>query len=99
MAKSKFIDHRYVIELNRVRGDSARRSARRLELKGYEVERAMHLTTLLVRRPRGNAFATFKEDVAAELQPRRGSAIVCSTSGRQWICRMGGNRAGDFVRL
>lgn len=95
----KFIDHRYLIEKNRCRGDRVGRMARRLERKGYEVERTLHKTTILLRRPKGNDFATFEEDIAAELQPRRGSAVVCSTSGRQWMCSMGGNRPGDMVRL
>lgn len=98
MAK-KFIDHRYMIETNRCRGDSIRLMTRRLEAKGYEVERTMHKTTILLRRPKGNSFSAFKRDIASELQPRRGSAVICSTSGRQWMCRMGGNRPGDMVRL
>jgi hypothetical protein len=95
----KFIDHRYLIETNRCRGDSIRRMARRLEAKGYEVERTLHKTTLLLRRPKGNTFSTFESDIASELQSRCGSAVICSTSGRQWMCRMGGNRPGDMVRL
>ena len=90
---------RYTIEFNRMRGDSTRGVARRLERKGYEVDRVPHLSTITLRRPPGNDFETFRDDIRAELQPRRGAALVCSTSGKQWLCRMRGNRPGDFVSL
>lgn len=99
MAKKLRAPWRYTIEFNRARGDNTRLVASRLERKGYEVERVPHLSTITLRRPPGNAFETFRNDIRAELQPRQGAALVCSTSGKQWLCRMKGNRSGKFVSL
>lgn len=89
----------YRAELNRPVGDSTRKVVRFFERRGYEVERIPHLTSLTIRLPDDGDFATFQSDVAKVLQPRRGSALIHSTSGRSWVCSNRGNRPGRFVRL
>lgn len=90
---------RYIAEFNRCIGDSITRAMRRLERRGYEVERVPQLTTLCIQRPKGLSFDEFMDDLRALLQPRRGSLILASSSGRSWSCSFRRNRPGDFVRL
>ncbi len=99
MKKRLKVRYRYIAEFNRCVGDSITRVIRRLELLGYEVERLPQLTTLRIRRPTGADFASFRADLCRLLQPRRGSLIVSSSSGKAWSCSMRGNRPGDFVRI
>lgn len=89
----------YRAELNRPVGDSTNKVVRWFERRGYEVERIPHLTSLTIRLPDNGDFESFKSHIAEVLQPRRGSALVHSTSGRSWICSNRGNRPGRFVRL
>lgn len=97
--RSEWARWRYVAEFNRCVGDSIRRVKRRLERRGYQVEFVPQLTTLLIRRPAGVTMKQFRADLRTLLQPRQGSLILCSSSGRAWSCNMRGNRAGDFVRI
>lgn len=99
MRRKLKIRRRYIAEFNRCVGDNIARVIRRLERGGYEVERVPQLTTLKIRRPKGLAFAEFQDDLRRLIQPRRGSLILASSSGRSWSCSMRGNRPGDFVRL
>lgn len=100
MAKRKLrIRRRYIAEFNRCIGDNIARVIRRLERRGYDVERIPQLTTLVIRRPRERTFAEFREDLRDLLQPRRGSLVLNSSSGRGWSCSMRGNRPGDFVPI
>lgn len=91
--------YKYIAEFNRCVGDSIARAIRRLERRGYEVERVPQLTTLQIRRPKGLSFAEFQDDLRELLQPRRGSLVLASSSGRVWSCSQRGNRPGDFVRI
>lgn len=99
MRKKRPIARRYVTEFNRCGGDNITRLIRRLRRLGYEIERVPQPTTITVTPPPGYAFAAVKADLRAQLQPRRGSLILASTSGRVWSCSMRGNRPGDFVRV
>jgi hypothetical protein len=98
MPKKKLARTTYIAEFNRAVGDNIRNVIRRLERRGYEVEKVPQLTTVKLKRPPGNTFEDFQEDVASVLQPRRGSAIIASSTGRAWSCNMKGNRPGEFVR-
>ena len=91
--------YRYIAEFNRCVGDNIARVIRRLERRGYVVERVPQLTTLRIRRPKNAEFSEFLDDLRELLQPRRGSLILCSSSGRAWSCNMRGNRPGEFVRI
>ena len=99
MPKRLLVQWRYIAEFNRCVGDSIWRVKRRLERLGYDVDFVPQLTTLLFRRPVGVTMRQFRSDLRALLQPRRGSLILCSSSGRAWSCNMRGNRSGDFVSL
>ncbi|MES2044509.1 MAG: hypothetical protein V4475_11560 [Pseudomonadota bacterium] len=100
MAKKRLTKrHDYVAEFNRCVGDNIIRVIRHLERRGYEVERIPQLTSLKIRRPKGASFKEFMDDLSGLLQPRRGSLLLASSSGRSWSCSMRGNRQGDFVRL
>ena len=99
MPKKLMVHWRYIAEFNRCVGDSIVRAKRWLERRGYQVEFVPQLTTLLIRRPVGVTMKQFRADLRALLQPRRGSLILFSTSGRAWSCRMKGNRPGNFVRI
>ena len=97
--KKLMVRWRYIAEFNRCVGDSICRVIRRLERRGYEVDRVPQLTTLRIRRPAGVTMSQFRSDLRSLLQPRRGSLILCSSSGRAWSCNMRGNRPGDFVQI
>lgn len=99
MPKKLMVRWRYIVEFNRCVGDSISRAKRWLERRGYQVEFVPQLTTLLVRRPVGVTMREFRADLRALLQPRRGSLVICSSSGRAWSCNMRGNRPGDFVKI
>ncbi len=99
MPKKLKLRRRYSAEINRCVGDNIRRAVLALERRGYNVERLPHLTGLMLTLPRGGDFDQLKADLARILQPRRGSLILHSSSGRAWLCSMRGNRPGDFVRL
>ncbi len=93
------LKRRYVAELNRCIGDNIARAIRYLERRGYIVDRVPQLTTITIRLPRGGSFADLQADLVNVLQPRRGSLILCSTSGRSWSCNMRGNMPGVFDRI
>jgi hypothetical protein len=99
MKRKLIVRRRYIAEFNRCVGDSIWRVVRRLQRRGYEVERVPQLTTLSIRRPVGVTMSEFRADLRSLLQPRRGSLILCSSSGRAWSCNMRGNRPGDFVKI
>lgn len=89
----------YLAEFNRCLGDNIARVIRWLQRRDYEVERVPQLTALKIRRPKGVTFEEFQDDLRRLLQPRRGSLVLASSSGRSWSCSMRGNRPGDFVRI
>lgn len=99
MARKLKVRRRYLAEFNRCVGDNVARAIGRLERMGYDVERVPQLTTLKITPPRTGDFSDLKADLLPLLQPRRGSLILHSTSGRSWSCNMRGNRPGDFVRV
>ena len=99
MMRKLMVRRRYIAEFNRCVGDSITRTKRRLERRGYDVDFVSQLTTLRIRRPVGVTMREFRSDLRALLQPRRGSLILCSSSGRAWSCSMRGNRPGDFVQI
>ena len=90
---------RYIAEFNRSVGDSISRVIRRLERRGYHVDRLPQLTTLRIYRPVGVTMSQFRSDLRSLLQPRRKSLILSSSSGFAWSCNMRGNRPGDFVQI
>ena len=93
------LKRRYVAELNRCIGDNIARAVRYLERRGYTVDRVPQLTTITIRLPRDGSFAALQGDLVNILQPRRGSLILFSTSGRSWSCNMRGNMPGVFDRI
>lgn len=99
MVKKKIARPRYQIELNRSINDSTRRVVRTLERKGYEVDRLGHKTAFTLKRPLGQSFSDFQDDIRSILNPRIGSALICSSTGRAWLCSMKSNQPGDFVRI
>jgi len=99
MPKKLRLRRKYLAEFNRCVGDNIARVIRALRRLGYEVERVPQLTALRIKPPAGGTFDDLKGDLRPLLQPRRGSLIISSTSGRSWSCSMRGNRPGDFVRI
>ncbi|MDR6853661.1 uncharacterized protein (UPF0335 family) [Sphingomonas sp. BE123] len=95
MAKTAF-QNVYVAEFNRCIGDNIKNVVRRLRAKGYEVSVIRHKTTVLLRRPSGQSFRSFRKDIAALVQDRIGSVVVSSTSGKIWIIDNKGNQAGEM---
>lgn len=100
MMKSKVIKNSYVIEFNRSRRDSLSWVIENLKALGYEVERVPnHLTTIRVDRFKGQRWRAFRRDIRHLLNPKKGSAVVLSDSGKAWVCSMKGNRPGKFVKV
>lgn len=91
--------HRYLAEFNRCVGDNIARVMRRLQRRGYTVERAPQLTAITIKLPKGSAFSDLCAELRELIQPRRGSLTLASTSGRIWSCSNRGNRPGEFVRI
>jgi hypothetical protein len=90
---------RYFAEFNRVIGDNAKLAARRLTKRGLNAQPLSHKTSMLIERPTGMPWSTFKSEIASVLQPRRGSVLIHSEkSGYTYICSNRGNRSGAFVR-
>lgn len=97
--KKMKLHHRYGAELNRCIGDNIARAVRYLERRGYVVDRVPQLTTITIELPRDGSFTALKADLLGVLQPRRGSLVLWSTSGRSWSCSMRGNMPGIFDRI
>jgi hypothetical protein len=89
----------YMAEFNRCIGDNIKNVVRALRAKGYEVGRIRHKTTVLIRRPEGLSFKNLRSDLGELAQPRIGSVILCSTSGRFWLLDNKGNSPGIFVAI
>jgi hypothetical protein len=88
---------KYFVEFNRVIGDNIRAAARRLRRLGLRVTILPHKTSLMVERPKGMSWADFTNAILAVLQPRRGSVMLSSETGRTFICNNAGNRPGQFT--
>jgi hypothetical protein len=88
--------YNYVTELNRMRGNSIRRAEAHLKRLGLAVRRLPHLTALHIKRPKWMSWAQFKAAIRSVLQPRRGSAVVFSWTGRVYVCSYRGNQPGVF---
>lgn len=93
------LKHVYLAEFNRCVGDNIENVVRRLRRRGYEVARVAHKTSILIRRPAGSKFRSFKTDLAAMVQPRIGGMILSSTSGKFWQLNNRGNRPGELYRI
>ena len=89
----------YLAEFNRCIGDNIKNVIRRLRRKGYVVSRIGHKTTILIRRPTGSKFKQFKADLAELVQPKIGSMVLSSTSGRFWLLDNKGNRPGQLQQI
>lgn len=88
---------RYFGEFNRVKGDNIRNAARRLRRRGIDATVLAHRTTLEMIRPDGMSWADFANAIRAQLQPRRGSAVISSErTGNTFICSFAGNQTGRF---
>ena len=91
---------RYFAEFNRPRGDSIRITQRGLRRSGLQTSRIAHKTALMIERPAGMSWQSFKNAIRAELQPRRGSVILFSErTSNTFLCSNRGNQPGRFQRL
>lgn len=91
---------RYFAEFNRPRGDSIRRTEAALNRSGLKVSRVAHKTALMIERPTGIDWPTFKTAIRSELQSRRGSVLLFSESSKAtYLCSNRGNKPGVFQRL
>lgn len=97
--KSTSLENIYLVEFNRCRGDNIKNVIRRLHRKGYEASLIRHKTTVLIKRPLGSRFSDFKDDLLELVQPRIGSLIMSSTSGKFWMLDNKGNFPGIFQKI
>ena len=89
----------YMAEFNRCVTDNIKNVIRKLRAKGYEVTRVRHKTTVLIQRPKGVSFKEFCDDLNELVQPRIGSVIMSSTSGKFWLLDNKGNSPGIFQEI
>jgi hypothetical protein len=84
--RHKSTEWEYVVETNRVLGDSSGRFIRHLQRGGLGVQRLPHKTTFVISRDRTFSFSRFLRLLASLMDPRLGSLLMHSKrSGRTWI--------------
>jgi hypothetical protein len=89
----------YIIEGNRLRGDSIKFVARSLKKYGLGVEQVPHKTTLKLMRPRSMSWKNFLRLLKRFVQPKIGSMLLFScVTGKVFLCSNRGNRAGVFLQ-